>query len=428
MTLNSTDRRLKVLITAFACEPHRGSEPGVGWNWALQAARDHEVWVITRKLYRKAITKELPKLSPELTANLHFVYYDIPIWLRRLSLNERIWFTLWEIGLLGKARALHRQVGFDVTHHLNFVTVEMPGLLWTLDVPFVWGPVGGGQVPPKALKAYYGGFWTVEMVRTLRKQLLALNPFVRGASKRAVSVIASNLETRQLIEPMTQALVTSATEIGVSLPAARPQRQATERLEIAWAGVLIPRKGPLLALDVAADLKRRGVNYRLRFAGVGPWQELLEQRIRELELHDNVSVEGAVPFGEMSGFYFDSDVFLFTSLQDTTGTVVAEAMSHGLPVVSLDHQGAALMVTDECGIKVKIESPQQVVHDMASALEVLALHPQWRSSLGKAARRRVEEHYTWQTKADLLRETYSGAAHSTQRRIETNRKPTAARA
>jgi glycosyltransferase involved in cell wall biosynthesis len=427
LTLESASPRLKVLITAFACEPHRGSEPGVGWNWALQAARDHNVWVITRELYRKVISQEMASAPEELKHNLHFVYYDIPIWMRRLCINERIWFTLWEIGLLARARELHREVGFDLTHHLNFVTVEMPGLLWKLDTPFVWGPVGGGQVPPPVLKQYYGGFWAAEMVRAMRKRLLAFNPFVRGATKHAASIIVSNRETQRLVEPMTKTHLTSATEIGISIPAPRPERESSGRLEIAWAGVLTPRKGPLLALDVAAELKKRDVNFRLRFAGVGPWQERLELRIRELELQDCVEVLGAVPFDEMSAYYFASDVFLFTSLQDTTGTVVAEAMSHGLPIVTLDHQGAALMVTDQCGVKIKIESPRQVVEDMAKALQVLSLHADWRQSLGTAARRRAEEHYTWHNKADLLRETYARAVTSAQA-SQPARRPTAVRA
>jgi glycosyltransferase involved in cell wall biosynthesis len=427
LTFDPANHRLKVLITAFACEPHRGSEPGVGWNWALQAARYHEVWVITRELYRKVISAEMATAPEELKGNLHFVYYDIPIWLRRLCINERIWFSLWEMGLLSRARELEREVGFDVTHHLNFVTVEMPGLLWKLDTPFVWGPVGGGQVPPASLKEYYGGFWAAEMVRAVRKQLLAFNPFVRGAAKNAASIIVSNRETERLVAPMTGTPLLSATEIGVAIPAPRPQRERTGRLEIAWAGVLTPRQGPLLALDVAAELKQRGVDFRLRFAGVGPWRERLEQRIGELELRNRVEVLGAVPFDEMSRFYFESDVFLFTSLQDTTGTVVAEAMSHGLPIVTLDHQGAALMVTDQCGVKVKIESPRQVVHGMAAALQLMSMHPEWREGLGSGARRRVEEHYTWQNKADLLRETYARAARSV-RMAETKREPTAASA
>lgn len=426
MSLDSANRRLKVLITAFACEPHRGSEPGVGWNWALQAARDHEVWVITRKLYRKVISQEMANAPEELKANLHFVYYDLPVWLRRLCINERIWFSLWEIGLLGKARQLHREVDFDVTHHLNFVTVEMPGLLWKLDAPFVWGPVGGGQVPPPALKQYYGGFWAAEMIRAVRKKLLAFNPFVRGAARNAACIIVSNRETQALLAPMTKSPMIAATEIGVAVPPEQPAREPGDRLEIAWVGVLTPRKGPLLALDIASALNGMGVDFRLRIAGTGPWQQLLEQRIQALGLQDKIILEGAVPFEAMSAFYHDSDVFLFTSLQDTTGTVVAEAMSHGLPVVTLDHQGAALMVTDQCGVKIAIKSAAQVVHDTAAALQVLSLHPQWRQTLGAAARQRIEQRYTWDKKADLLADMYMRAARKQPVVTEPVRERTAA--
>ena len=35
----SMSRRLQVLLSAFACEPEKGSEPEVGWQWALQMVR-----------------------------------------------------------------------------------------------------------------------------------------------------------------------------------------------------------------------------------------------------------------------------------------------------------------------------------------------------------------------------------------------------
>ena len=37
----------KILLVAFSCQPGKGSEPGVGWNWALQAAKTQDVWVLT---------------------------------------------------------------------------------------------------------------------------------------------------------------------------------------------------------------------------------------------------------------------------------------------------------------------------------------------------------------------------------------------
>ena len=47
------EKRLRrVLVSAYACEPDRSSEPGVGWNWTLQIARYNEVWVMTRQEFR----------------------------------------------------------------------------------------------------------------------------------------------------------------------------------------------------------------------------------------------------------------------------------------------------------------------------------------------------------------------------------------
>ena len=39
---------MRVLLSAYACEPGKGSEAGVGWNSLRQVARYHDVWVLTR--------------------------------------------------------------------------------------------------------------------------------------------------------------------------------------------------------------------------------------------------------------------------------------------------------------------------------------------------------------------------------------------
>ena len=50
---------MKILVSAYACEPGKGSEPGAGWLWARAAARRHEVWVLTRANNREAIEAAL---------------------------------------------------------------------------------------------------------------------------------------------------------------------------------------------------------------------------------------------------------------------------------------------------------------------------------------------------------------------------------
>ena len=88
---------MKVLMSAYACEPGKGSEPAVGWNWALQAARRHEVWVLTRGNNREAIEAELAE-SP--VGNLHFVYHDLPRWAsfwKRGGRGLHLYYLLWQL-------------------------------------------------------------------------------------------------------------------------------------------------------------------------------------------------------------------------------------------------------------------------------------------------------------------------------------------
>ena len=73
--LPHAQRLTRVLISAYACEPQRGSEPGVGWHWAVEAARHHDVWVLTRSAFRDAIERETARRP---VPGLRFAYFDLP--------------------------------------------------------------------------------------------------------------------------------------------------------------------------------------------------------------------------------------------------------------------------------------------------------------------------------------------------------------
>ena len=88
---------MKLLLSAYACEPGLGSEPGVGWNSVLQAARFHEVWVLTREVNRKGIEQANAAAQP---ARVHFVYIDLPSGLRFWKKGRRglyLYYYLWQI-------------------------------------------------------------------------------------------------------------------------------------------------------------------------------------------------------------------------------------------------------------------------------------------------------------------------------------------
>src|SRR3954453_4111451 len=90
--------RRKVLLSAYACKPGKGSEPGVGWTMAVGLASQHHVWVLTRLKNRTAIQAEFAKRP---LPNLHFIYHELPAWAALVRVWKRgrrgriIYYYLW---------------------------------------------------------------------------------------------------------------------------------------------------------------------------------------------------------------------------------------------------------------------------------------------------------------------------------------------
>ena len=140
------EARLKVLISAFACRPGEGSEPAVGWEIVREISKYHDVWVITRERNREAIEHCISELN-----NVRFVYFKWSVWPSAWEANNyhvRAYYYLWQLLIISRIKKLNDGVGFDLCHHLTYVKYWAPcGLAW-LGIPFVWGPVGGGDDMP----------------------------------------------------------------------------------------------------------------------------------------------------------------------------------------------------------------------------------------------------------------------------------------
>ena len=416
-------RPLRVLMSAYSCVPNRGSEPYVGWNWAQQAAVNHEVWVLTASFGRAEI-EAWQRGHPN--PRLHFVYHDPPRWLLWAMVRFgglRGHYIVWQLTAPVSARRLQRAHEFDVVHHVTFNAVDVPGWLPLLGVPFVWGPVGGAQLPPPQLREYFGRRWGRERLRRLRKWLAMANLWNHYVARHASVVMAANADTEAFLRSIGAKNVRRELETAVAVPDAEPNRRArdsSEALTLAWAGGLIPRKAPGLAIDVVEALRARGVAARLRIAGTGELEDELRRRARDAGVAECVEFLGALPHDAMPGFYAAADVFLFTSLQDTSGNVVLEAMAHGLPVVALDHHGVPEMVCDDCGVRVLVGDRASVIAGFADALQRFAANPTLSARAGIAAREHVRRRHGWERKRELIDELYAVAASRTRRANRVN--------
>src|SRR3954463_16136226 len=130
-------QRLKVLISAYACEPGKGSEPEVGWQWALQMARFHDVTVLTRGNNRPVTEPALEGLKGKQPLP-HFVYHDRGPGLlefKRLCKAHKIYYLLWQRSAREVVARLHEVHRFDLMHHVTFAAFRYPIAVWGHGAP-----------------------------------------------------------------------------------------------------------------------------------------------------------------------------------------------------------------------------------------------------------------------------------------------------
>lgn len=404
--------RRKILVSAYACEPGKGSEPGVGWNWVQQIAQFHDVWVITRANNRRVIDSALQERP---LPNVRWSYFDLPSWLRVWKKGQRgarLYYYLWQIGACLKARKLHESEGFDLTHHVTFGNYWLPSFLPFVGVPFVWGPLGGAESAPQAFYRSLGlrgvGY---EELRSCARWLGEKNPVVGFSARNAGVVLAKANETAARLRALGASRVELCSEAGIANDefarlSALPLRR-NQPFRLVSIGRLLAWKGFHLGLKAFAQLQRKFPESEYYLIGNGPERHRLEKLARGLGVARQVRFYGILPRDEVLQRLTECDVLIHPSLHDSGGWVCLEAMAAGRPVVCLKLGGPALQVTDETGFPVPAMTPQQVIEEMAAAMIRLAQDLSLRHEMGHAARQRVREKFLWQSKALVVEQLYS---------------------
>lgn len=364
-------------MSAYACEPGRGSEPGAGWSWACAAAQDHDVWVLTHATNQPAVCAELAA-DPGLAARLHPVFLRAPRWaspLRRRGPARFLYYLVWQLVTCPRAaHRLHAEVQFDVVHHVTYAADWAPaGVSRLRGVPFVWGPVGGSSsIGRPTLWRRLG--WRGAVVDVLRTLLLGVARLLVGRrlARRAACVLGQNSDVAKAFAAFDVVVEPNIALAPPPLSVSRPQLDRSSPRAL-YVGRLVPWKGMRLALDA---LRRPEVgDWQLDVFGDGPDRAPLERLATRWGLTGRVHFHGHRPRDQVLAAFEDSDVFLFPSTHDAAGWSVAEALSHGCPVVCLDLGGPASLVGPRDGVVVAAR--YDVVDGLVDALlRARALHPE----------------------------------------------------
>jgi glycosyltransferase involved in cell wall biosynthesis len=372
----------------------------MGWHWALEIARlGHEVCILTRE-------NNLPGLESALIHHsdlaIYLVGYDLPRrmrWWKKGGRGINLYYSLWQQGAYRVARRLAREKSFDLVHHITFANFRQPSSMGKLGLPFVLGPIGGGEETPPPL------LWTlplrgmvVDSVRILSNILARFDPTVRRSFRQAAVILCKTKETLAYVPPAYRAKCLMMQDVGTEKARILRESPASPTTpSFLFVGNLIYLKGIHLALQALARMLKEFPDARLTVAGDGRDGKWLHKMADRLQVSHAVDWKGWVPRPQALSLYREHTAFLFPSLHDSGGTVVMEALSQGVPVICLNCGGPGAMLPPSCGFKIEVEGrgQEEVVGALADAMRKLAVNPHLRAEMSSEALQAAEEN-TWE--------------------------------
>jgi len=417
--MTMTAARPKVLASAYACHPepstaHFPGEAILGWHLAREIAGFADLHLITWAFNRDGVEGTIA--GPDGRAvEVHYV--DLPRRLHEIlrdrHLGTRIYYYLWQKAAAKAAVEIHRRESFDLFHQITFSNDWMPSYIApALPVPFVWGPIGGGQrVPGELMQTMGRRDRRQERSRTFLQNVWRATPARRRAARKASAILVCNGETKDVLRRFGDKIVDFPVN-GIrreDIAASGAPAAGRDGLRLLYVGRFDPIKGLPLALEALRLLLEIAPAATLELVGEGPERPRLEALARRLGVAQRLVWTPWSPRSEIFAKMRRSDVFLFPSMRDGGGAVVVEAMANGLPVVCLDLAGPALHVRDGCGFKVPSGPPDAVAAALAGALGRFWVDPGLRARMGAAGRDRAAACYEWGRLGEKLRGIYADA-------------------
>jgi glycosyltransferase involved in cell wall biosynthesis len=243
-----------------------------------------------------------------------------------------------------------------------------------------------------------GGAMPDELEREARRlRLVALvhHPLARETGLQAADVEALAASERRSLEHVRHVVVTSRATAGVlsreyavsdeRMTVIEPGTDEAARAACAGGSVpkllcvatLTPRKGHLTLIRALAQIK--DLDWRLTCVGSLDRDKATTMRVREevklAGLEDRVSFVGELKDGELAPYYAAADLFVLPTEYEGYGMAVAEAIAHGLPVISTPTGGIPDLVRTDLGNPAGILVEPGDVPALAAALRRLVANP-----------------------------------------------------
>lgn len=408
---------MKILVSAYACNPFGGSEPGVGWAAVCRIAKRHDVWVLTDIHNRAGWDKgRADGLIPP-NVNVRFLRDRSACSENRLIAHLQSWlnYRSFTRQVLDAARQWHSEIGFDLCHQVTIAGWRMPSPLWQLPVPFVWGPIGGaGYIPPGFRSILSPSARAFERLRDLNSWWVQRSTAFAECIRRTAVVFAANEETYQFLAPFRRGMSLVKLPIVSFHPERisqllRPEKSVRRSgpIRLFAGGNMEGRKGVSLALRALAIVSSQGVDFRYTVAGGGPEIQSLKSLCSQLGLDDKVLFHPGYQGAEYLAALHDHDVYFLPSFRESTPVTLLEACLAGCYPVVADTSAQGEIVHLVGGHAVPVSSIESLIQGLANAVMWCEKNPESLGTVSQSTVEAIRNHFSGTNYEQALESAYS---------------------
>lgn len=397
---------MRILLTAINCKPNSGSEEALGWsNLIGYAELGYEITMITASYNRRDC--EANEQFKDYSSRIRMIYIKYPEFLKgwkESRLRSNIWNAYFQKKAYKVALELIKE-GNDYAYcrHVSWASLIQKTYMYKLPIPFIFGPVGGGEIKPHNIEAQYTIKETIkEKIREIIIFYSTHRPYWYDMLNKTKLVLVTTEETGALIPLKYKKKV--VVQQGISIPKNEIKNKEhssnTDKFKIIMSGRMLPWKGFDLGIEAICGLLNRGYDLSLEIYGGGA-----EQKVQQLKnksgqwLNTHIVFHGNVPKNKMLEAYESGSCLLNTSYHDSGCYVVLEAMAHELPVICVNTGGPKVLTDKYSAIRIEPNKRTVMVYEIEKAIELLLNDPEKCRTFGVCARKRVENF--WETKASM---------------------------
>lgn len=401
-----SEKKLKIFVSAYACEPNMGTEIGVGWHWTLEMSKYFELWVLTRKSNKENIERWM--LESEEKYDIHYVYFDLPkplrFWKKGLR-GVRTYYVLWQHLSNHIVKKTMQENDIHIYHLLTYGNSLWPASSYGMKQFFVWGPTGGvDSIPIEYSKYYPIKPRLIEMVRRNVVQLLPLNTGFQKRCKNANLIFCKSYSMYHAIPEKYRKKAMLFTDVAVELHENLMQLNSVENEKTKYVvvGRFDPWRGFDILIEAFAKANRVNQNIELEIIGTGKDKYRLQKLIEENGAENCIKMVGQVPIDKYYTEIATCDVVINSCLKEGAVTAAFDALSFGKPLIGIDTGGYTRYFKSEYSIIIPRGNRKQTIDLLKEAILKLS-NFEFRKKMSKNALD-TSKKYTWKTKG---KEIYS---------------------